>query len=98
MFKLNFLIDIDGAGAKRYSLVKWLENSQFDAQNEWVGRLMSVQHINIIDFDADELKPGMEISVFRNSGEIWRAQVIIPKTASNTIDLPSSSNKVIRLE
>ena len=78
---------------KRYSLIKWLENSQFDAQNEWFGRLMSVQHSNIIDFDADELKPGMEISVFRN-GEIWRAQVIIPKTASNTIDLPSSTHKV----
>ena len=54
---------------------------------------MSVQHTNIIDYDADELKPGMEISVFRN-GEIWRAQVIIPKTASNTIDLPPSTNKV----
>jgi hypothetical protein len=80
---------------KRYSLVKWLENSQFDAQNEWVGRLMSVQHSNIIDFDADELKSGMEISVFRN-GEIWRAQVIIPKTAANTIDLPPSAHKKIR--
>lgn len=54
---------------------------------------MSVQHSNIIDYDADELKPGMEISVFRN-GEIWRAQVIIPKTASNTIDSPSSTTKV----
>ena len=54
---------------------------------------MSVQHSNIIDFDADELKPGMEISVFRN-GDIWRAQVIIPKTASNTIDLPPTANKV----
>jgi hypothetical protein len=79
---------------KKYSLVKWLENSQFDAQNEWLGRLTSVQHSNIIDFDVDELKAGMEISVFRN-GEIWRAQVIIPKTASNTIDLPPSTSKSI---
>jgi hypothetical protein len=38
----------------------------------------------------------MEISVFRN-GEIWRAQVIIPKTASNTIDLPPSSHKVSKI-
>ena len=80
--------------SKRYSLVKWLENSQFDAQNEWLGRLTSVSHTNIIDFDADELKAGVEINVIRNNGEIWRAQVIIPKTASNTIDLPPSSYKV----
>jgi len=80
--------------AKRYSLVKWLENSQFDSQNEWLGRLTSVPHSSIIDFDADELKAGMELSVVRNNGEIWRAQVIIPKTASNTIDLPPSSGKV----
>jgi hypothetical protein len=83
-----------GSKQKNYSLVKWLENRQFDVQNEWVGRLTSVQHSNIIDFDADELKAGMEISVFRN-GEIWRAQVIIPKTASNTIDLPPSCNKSV---
>ena len=51
-------------------------------------------HSSIIDFDADELKAGMELSVVRNNGEIWRAQVIIPKTASNTIDLPPSSGKV----
>jgi len=81
---------------KKYALVKWLENSHFDVHNEWVGRLTSVQHSNIIDFDAAELKAGMEISVFRNGGEIWRAQVIIPKTSSNTIDLPPSSHKRIR--
>lgn len=34
--------------------------------------------------------------MFRN-GEIWRAQVIIPKTASNTIDLPPSSHKVSKI-
>ncbi len=79
---------------KRYSLVKWLENSQFDVHNEWLGRLTSVPHTNIIDFDPDELKAGIEINVIRNNGEIWRAQVIIPKTASNTIDLPPSSYKV----
>lgn len=73
-----------------------MENSHFDVHNEWVGRLTSVQHSNIIDFDAAELKAGMEISVFRNGGEIWRAQVIIPKTSSNTIDLPPSSHKVRR--
>lgn len=83
-------------GQKRYSLVKWLENSQFDSQNEWLGRLTSVPHTNIIDFDADELKAGIEINVIRNNGEIWRAQIIIPKTASNTIDLPPSSYKKIR--
>lgn len=55
-------------------------------------------HSSIIDFDADELKAGMEISVIRNNGEIWRAQVIIPKIASNTIDLPPSSSKVIELD
>ena len=48
----------------------------------------------MIDFDCDELKPGIEISVIRNNGEIWRAQVIIPKTSSNTIDLPPNSSKV----
>ena len=76
-------------------MVKWLENTQFDVNNEWLGRLTSVSHTNIIDFDADELKAGIEINVIRHNGEIWRAQVIIPKTASNTIDLPPSSNKVI---
>jgi hypothetical protein len=35
----------------------------------------------------------MEISIFRN-GEIWKAQVIIPKTNMNTIDLPPSNHKV----
>ena len=79
--------------SKRYSLVKWLENSQFDVNNEFVGRLTSVPHSNIIDFDSEDLKAGMEISVFRN-GEIWRAQIIIPKTASNTIDLPPSSQTI----
>ena len=80
---------------RRNSLVKWLENSQFDVNNEWVGRLTAVPHSSIIDFDTDDLKPGIEISVIRNNGEIWRAQVIIPKTSSNTIDLPPSSSKVI---
>lgn len=79
--------------SKKYSLVKWLENSQFDVNNEWLGRITSVSHTNIIDFDADELKTGMEISIFRN-GEIWRAMVIIPKTTMNTVDLPPSSNKI----
>ncbi len=51
-------------------------------------------HTNIIDFDAEELKAGIEINVIRNNGEIWRAQIIIPKTSSNTVDLPPSSNKV----
>lgn len=77
---------------KRYSVVKWLENSHFDPQNEWVGRVACVQHSNIIDIDPDELKSGMEISVFRN-GEIWRAQVIIPKT-TNSIDLQPTNNKI----
>ena len=74
-------------------MVKWLENSQFDSKNEYLGRLTSVPHTNIIDFDAEELKAGMEISVFRN-GEIWRAQIIIPKTSSTTIDLPPSTHRI----
>jgi hypothetical protein len=79
---------------KQNCLVKWLENFQFDVNNEWLGRLTAVSHSCIIDFDCDELKPGIEISVIRNNGEIWRAQVIIPKTSSNTIDLPPNSSKV----
>ncbi|CAF0903866.1 unnamed protein product [Brachionus calyciflorus] len=73
---------------KKYALVKWLENSQFDVNNEWFGRLTSVPHSNIIDLDIDDLKVGMEISVFRNCGEIWRAQVIIPRTTSNDVSPP----------
>ena len=75
---------------KKYALVKWLENSQFDVNSEWYGRLTSVPHSNIIDLDIDELKVGMEISVFRNCGEIWRAQVIIPKTSSTNMDIPNT--------
>lgn len=84
--------------SKKYSIVKWLENSQFDVNNEWFGRLTSVPHSNIIDLDIDELKVGMEISVFRNCGEIWRAQVIIPKTASNTIDLPANTQRLAKVK
>jgi hypothetical protein len=85
------------SGLKRYALVKWLENSQFDTNNEWFGRLTSVPHSNIIDYEVDDLKAGMEVSVFRND-EVWRAQVIIPKTASNTIDLPPSSQKISKIK
>jgi len=35
----------------------------------------------------------MEVSIFRN-GEIWRAQIIIPKTTMNTVDLPPSNHKI----
>lgn len=35
----------------------------------------------------------MEISIFRN-GEMWKAQVIIPKTNMNTVDLPPSNHRV----
>ena len=44
---------------KRYALVKWLENSQFDTNNEWLGRLTSVPHSNKIDNEVDDLKAGM---------------------------------------
>lgn len=83
---------------KKYALVKWLENSQFDVNNEWYGRLTSVPHSNIIDLDIDELKVGMEISVFRNCGEIWRAQVIIPKTSSTNMDLPTNTPRLTKVK
>jgi hypothetical protein len=78
---------------KRYAVVKWLENSQFDVNNDYVGRITSEAHANILDFDPDDLKAGMEVGVFRNNGEIWRAQIIVPKTASSNIDLPASNQK-----
>jgi hypothetical protein len=83
---------------KRYAVVKWLENSQFDVNNDYVGRITSEAHANILDFDSDDLKAGMEVGVFRNNGEIWRAQIIVPKTASNNIELAESSLKAKVLE
>ncbi|RNA30158.1 hypothetical protein BpHYR1_000748 [Brachionus plicatilis] len=83
---------------RKYALVKWLENSQFDVNNEWYGRLTSVPHSNIIDLDIDELKVGMEISVFRNCGEIWRAQVIIPKTSSTNMDVPTNTPRLTKVK
>jgi hypothetical protein len=51
-----------------------------------------VPHTNIIDYEPEDLKPGMVISVFRNSGEIWRAQIVAPKTNSNDSDLSPESH------
>jgi hypothetical protein len=68
--------------SRPHALVTWLENSQFDYNNELLGRMSSVPHANIIDPEPENLRPGTVISVFRNSGEIWRAQVVKPKTSA----------------
>jgi hypothetical protein len=83
------------SATRQYALIKWLENSQFDFNNELLGRMTSVPHTNIIDYEPEDLKAGMVISVFRNSGEIWRAQVVVPKTTLSGADLsPESDQKL----
>jgi hypothetical protein len=45
---------------------------------------------------VSKLQTGMQISVFRN-GELWKAQVIIPKTTMSCVDLAPSNNKVSKI-
>lgn len=42
--------------SKKFSLVKWLENKQFDRNNELTGRITSVLHSNILDVDVEYLR------------------------------------------
>jgi hypothetical protein len=55
--KITLLINFQQkkTDVKKYSVIKWLENKQFDRNNEFTGRITSVLHSNILDIDAEYL-------------------------------------------
>jgi hypothetical protein len=53
--------------------------------HEWHGRLTSILQTNVSESQSlNGLKFGNPVNIFQ-SGELWRAQVIIPKTSSDTV-------------